>query len=195
MLRRYELIEIYTDSKGEEPYAAYQREVTGLNANPTYIVLDSENKLEVARMAYTVDKQEYLAFLRQGLSNEPQFRSFLEFDGLALVEKVKDADGNVVLDDEGKPKNERVVVLETTGRVEADEGVKVGEDDLDRPLLAYQGAFRGEQEFRVGRNLEPGEYVIRATLVAGVYERDDRTLRGIESRTVRLSFTVTTPSP
>lgn len=195
MLRQYELIEIYTDSKGEEPYAAYQREVTGLNANPTYIVLDSENKLEVARMAYTVDKQEYLAFLRRGLSDEPQFRSFLKYDGLTLIEKVKDADGNVVMESKDKPKTERVVVLETAGKVEADEGVKVGENDLGRPLHAYQGAFQGEQEFRVGSNLEPGEYVIRATLVAGVYERDDRTLRGIESRTVRLSFVVTAPTP
>ena len=87
LLSQFILIEIFTDRLPEErEYADLQKELTGYNANPTYIVFDSVSHLEVAREAYTNSKRQFLEFLEQGLTDTPAFQSQVRFSGLEIVE-------------------------------------------------------------------------------------------------------------
>lgn len=156
-------------------FADVQKKLTGLNANPTYLVFDSKNKLEVARIAYTNSRDDYIAFLKRGLEDEPIFRSVIKYDGLTIVE--------------GKGEEKKtIVVLESESQIDATEGVEVGKTDTGKARLGYKGAFTAKQAFRVGSDLEPGEYVVRTTLLAGVYF--DGKLSEVQSKTIRIPITV-----
>ncbi|MFQ5654187.1 MAG: hypothetical protein ACE5GW_05610 [Planctomycetota bacterium] len=170
LLRRHELFEVFTDGgEEEEQYRRLQKQITGYNANPTYIILSSDDLLEVARSAYTNSGSDFIGFLKKGLTNRPAFRSWIRFTGLEI-----------------KIGEERITVLEPDGLLESDPGEPViyrGE-----AAHAYRGAFRARQAFRVAKGLGPGEYVLRAQLVTGIYDGDER--RETISVPVRLPFEV-----
>ncbi|MGA1487532.1 MAG: hypothetical protein ACO4CW_12455 [Planctomycetota bacterium] len=153
-LRRMERFEIYTDDPDEKHLAALQREITGYNANPTYIVLDSTSRLEVARIAYTNSKGEFLDFLERGLTDVPAFRSQVRFTGTTIIEGGED-----------------VVVLVPEGTLQADAGADAVYQEQE--IRVYDGRFSGSQTFRVGRDLE-GEYPLNLHLVTGLYDGDER---------------------
>ena len=61
LLSQYELFEIYTDDATSEIEATYREQqirITGYYANPTYIVLDSRDQLEVARESFTNSSEQ-----------------------------------------------------------------------------------------------------------------------------------------
>ncbi len=154
LLRQFELFEIFTDDPRELPYAAVQKAVTGYNANPTYIVLDSENHLEVARISFTNSKQEFIDFLKKGLTDRPAFISQVRFTGVELEER-----------------GEAVTVLTERGVMESTEGTLESYDGEE--VYAYRGSFSGRQTFRVARDLD-GKYPITVHLVTGLYSGDER---------------------
>lgn len=156
LLRQFELIEIYTDRlPAEAEYAALQKELTGYNANPTYLVLDSENHLEVARSSFTNSKADFKEFLREGLADRPAFVSRVRIAGLTIEEG-----------------GEEKVVLRSRGPLVSDDGT--AGRFMGRPVTEYRGAFAGSQTFEVGSGLEPGEYVVTVQLVTGLYAGDER---------------------
>ena len=61
-------------------------EYSGYYANPTYIVLDSTDQLEVTRGSFTNSSDEFGEFLAEGLLDRPAFESRIQFDGLTIVE-------------------------------------------------------------------------------------------------------------
>ena len=154
LLRQFETFEIFTDDPTEGEYNALQREHTGYNANPTYIVLDSKNLLEVARFSFTNSKEDFVAFLRKGLTNEPAFASQIRFTGIEIQENGED-----------------VEVLKPKGVLVADEGTveTYGGDDV----RVYRRTFSGSQTFVVQKDLD-GEYPLTAHLITGIYQGDER---------------------
>jgi hypothetical protein len=155
LLERFELVEVYNDHPEEDEYAALQRELTGYNANPTYLVLDSKDRLEVARETFTNSKQRFLEFLEEGLADRPAFRTQVQLTGLEIEEA-------------GRP----VTVLSPRRGLIADEGNP--ERYLAEDVQVYRGRFAGSQEFRVAKGLAPGEYAITVRLVTGLYAGDER---------------------
>ena len=153
-LRQMERFEIFTDDPSEKHLADLAREITGYNANPTYIVLDSQSHLEVARIAYTNSKQEFIEFLEKGLTDEPAFRSQVRFTGTTIQEGGED-----------------VVVLTTDGTLAADEGTTA--QYHGNAVRIYDGKFSGSQTFRVGKDLD-GEYPLNVHLVTGLYDGETR---------------------
>ena len=158
LLRDFDLFEIFTDdsqSPVEERYRDLQMELTGYFANPTYIILGSENGLEVARGAFTNSEQEFIDFLERGLLDLPAFESFVTFGGLEIREG-----------------DRLVTVLEPVGALESAEGTL--ETYLDKEAHAYGGAFSARQRFRLGEDLEAGSYPLRIRFSTGLYRGDDR---------------------
>jgi len=156
LLERFELVEIYNDHPEESAYAALQREMTGYQANPTYFVIDSKDRLEVARETFTNSKQRFFEFLERGLTDRPAFRTQVQISGLEIEEA-------------GEP----VTVLRPKRGLIADEGNP--ERYLGEDVQVYRGRFAGSQEFRLAKGLAPGEYAITVRLVTGLYAGDDRT--------------------
>lgn len=151
LLRQFDSLEIFTDNKYEREYAAVQRRVTGYNANPTYIVLDSENHREVTRTTFTNSKEEFLDFLKDGLRNTPAFASSLEFQELVPL------DGQ--LDD--------TVAFATATPLEADAGTAV--EIYGDKSMAYEGGFRARQSIQLPAELPAGAYRVEAKLITSVY--------------------------
>ena len=161
LFREYTLLEVFTDRPWErEHYAGIQQSLTGTTALPTYIVLDSENRLEVTRNYYTNDDQAFAAFLREGLKNRPGFYSLLRFSNL----------NGLTLDG----------ALESSP---ADEVSYLGETQF-----AYGGAFWAAQRFQVPTTMEPGRYVLRAELLTALYREEKR--GSLVSIPLRLPFEV-----
>ncbi len=162
MLREYELVEIFTDEPTglEDEYKVAQKEITGLNANPTYIVLDQKSGLEITRSDYTTNYEAFHAFVERGLTGPPVFRSVLRYEGIDRVENGK-----------------RYAVLEFDGSVEASPGIKVGQQEVfgssgtlemvDK--MAYTGSFNAKQKFRIPAGLASGQYTIRAKLIGQIW--------------------------
>ncbi len=155
LLRQFELFEIYTDDPLEADYTELQRELTGYNANPTYIVLDSESHLEVAREAFTNSKRKFIEFLETGLTDRPAFHSQIRLTGLSIEEAGKS-----------------VTVLRPSGSLDSSDGAE--ERYLGGPVRAYRGTFDGRLTFTVAEGLEPGEYVLTVQLVTGLYQDTER---------------------
>lgn len=166
LLDQFELFEIYNDHPAETAYAALQREMTGYQANPTYFVLDSKDRLEVARGTYTNSKQVFLEFLRKGLADRPAFRTQVHQDGL-VIEVARKA----------------VEVLRPRGPLVADLGEP--ERYLGEEVRVHRGRFAGSREFRVGKDLEPGNYTLTVRLITGLYDGDQRLRTVSEPRTLR----------
>ena len=152
--QNFETFEVFTDDPSEGDYKALQKKYTGYNANPTYIVLDSENLLEVARISFTNSKADFVAFLKQGMTNEPAFRSQIRFTGVAIQEDGKD-----------------VQVLKPVGPLQADIGTE--ETYRGDDVRAYRTTFSGSQTFIVQKDLD-GEYPLTAHMITGLYEGEKR---------------------
>ena len=184
MLREYELVEVFTDNADglEDAYKAAQREITGINANPTYIVLDAKSRLEIARSDYTTDYDVFKAFVERGLTGPPVFRSALEFEGIERV------DGE-----------ERYRVLERVGSVEAKPGLVVGKQEVfgasgqleSGDKTAYTDGFWAKQKFRVPAGLPGGRYTIRAKLIGQIWTGD--TFVAVDSATAKFQIEVEAP--
>ncbi|MCA8962153.1 MAG: hypothetical protein KDC38_16620, partial [Planctomycetes bacterium] len=150
LMERFELFEVYTD-QDEDEYRAIQERITGINANPTYIVLDSKTQLEVARSGFTNDKEEFVHFIEQGLSDQPVFRSTVHYIGLEID-----------LPDVGP-----LTVLTVDGPIEADPGQVVGMHEVmgasgvleQVEKRAYDGVFTARHRLRVGEACPPGHYI------------------------------------
>jgi hypothetical protein len=155
MLDRFDLVEVFTDHEEEKEYADLQLELTGYNANPTYLVLDSRDRLEVARDTFTNSKQHFLEFLRKGLTDRPAFRTQVHQDGLVI-----------------EVAGEEIEVLRPKGPLVADLGEP--ERYLGEEVRVHRGRFSGSREFRVGKHLEPGTYTLTVRLVSGLYDGDQR---------------------
>ena len=153
LLRQYEIFEIFTDSDSSH-FKPIQKELTGYNANPTYIVLDSNTHLEVARYSYTNSKAAFVKFLKKGLTDSPAFMSQIRFTGLTIQEGGED-----------------VQVLKTKGVLAADPGTDEAYDGEE--VRVYRGKFSGSQTFKVGKDLD-GEYPLTIHLVTGLYDGDTR---------------------
>jgi len=172
LLRQFDLFEIFTDdsqSPVEDRYRELQKKLTGYFANPSYIVLGSQNDLEVARGAFTNSEQDFIEFLERGLLDLPAFQSYITFGGLEIREG-----------------DRLVTVLEPIGALESDEGV--AETYLGADVRAYRGIFSARQRFRVPDDLEAGSYPLRVRLSTGLYRGDER----IEtiSLAIKLTFEV-----
>ncbi|MEC9476650.1 MAG: hypothetical protein VX764_06405 [Planctomycetota bacterium] len=157
LLGQYELFEVFTDdanSEIEASYRGHQIELSGYYANPTYIVLDSQDHLEVARGTFTNSSSEFIEFLEAGLLDEPSFESRIQLDGLQIREAGLD-----------------VTVL-TRDQPWKFTGSTAGQY-LGSAAGQLQGQFSAATVFRVGEDLE-GEYVIRMRLVGGLYRGDER---------------------
>lgn len=157
LLSQYELFEIYTDDATSEIEATYREQqirITGYYANPTYIVLDSRDHLEVARESFTNSSEQFITFLEQGLTDRPAFESRIQIEGLQIREKGQDY----------------TVLTRETPWVYQGEGAARYQG---AEVSAINGAFSASATFRVGENLA-GEYVLRARVVGGIYEGDDR---------------------
>jgi hypothetical protein len=165
-LRRFELVEIYNDHPDERQYALLQLELTGYNANPTYLVLDSRDRLEVARETFTNSKQTFIEFLEKGLTDRPAFLTHLPVTGLVI-----------------EVAGEEVEVFETDGPLVADLGEP--ERYLGGEVRAYRGRFAGSQELRVAAGLAPGTYALGVRLSSGLYDGDERLATISEPRTIR----------
>lgn len=157
LLGQYELFEVFTDdaiSDIEASYRGHQIQLSGYYANPTYIVLDSEDHLEVARGTFTNSSDEFIEFLGAGLLDRPAFESRIQLDGLQIREGGEDV---TVLTREGS--------WTFSGSTDGDYlGATIGQLSAD---------FSAQTTFRVGAGLE-GEYVVRVRLVGGLYRGDER---------------------
>ncbi len=157
LLSQYELFEIYTDDANSEIEATYRDQqilITGYYANPTYIVLDSRDHLEVARESFTNSSKKFIDFLEQGLTDRPAFESRIQLEGLEIREMDEDF---------------TVLIPETPWQYE---GAGVGGFQGEE-VSEIAGDFNATATFRVGENLS-GEYVLRARIVGGVYDGDER---------------------
>ncbi|MEM7262150.1 MAG: hypothetical protein AAF488_09185 [Planctomycetota bacterium] len=176
-LENFELFEIYTDGgKKEDAYRAFQKSITGLNANPTYLVLDSRSQLEVARSAYTNSKEEYVQFIERGQTDRPVFRSTVVYSGLERV-----------LED-GRSTREAFI---TEGAIEADAGEVIGKQSglspegvvIEVDKRAYSGEFWAKQQFRVADDVPPGRYTLRAKLIGQVWGGEEFiTVEGVTAK-------------
>ncbi len=155
LLRQFELFEIFTDTKSFAN-APLQKKLTGYNANPTYIVLDSVTHLEVARFAYTNSKADFVKFLKKGLEDRPAFISQVRFSGTTIQEGGQD-----------------IVVLKPKGVLKVDAGTDETYDG--QKIRVYRGKFSGSQKFIVGKDLDgDGKYPLTVHLVTGLYDGDER---------------------
>jgi len=158
LLGQFELLEIYSDdatSEVEEKYRAHQIEYSGYYANPTYIVLDSADHLEVARGSFTNSSTEFADFLKEGLLDRPAFESRIQLDGLTFEE----AGDEVEVLSRIKPWS---FGGQIDGRYREDEVKELG------------STFQASTTLRVGEELEAGEYFIRLCFVGGLYRGDER---------------------
>ncbi|MDE0960996.1 MAG: hypothetical protein OSB09_09465 [Planctomycetota bacterium] len=158
LLGQFELLEIFTDdatSAVEEGYRSKQIEYSGYYANPTYIVLDSADQLEVTRGSFTNSADEFAEFLRDGLLDRPAFESRLQIDGLTIVENGTE----VTVLTRQQPWN--------YGGQQAAEYRQQGVEQLD-------SRFSASTSFRVAERLEEGEYIFRLRFVGGIYRGDER---------------------
>ncbi|MGB1070669.1 MAG: hypothetical protein ACPG1Z_03305 [Planctomycetota bacterium] len=157
LLSQYELFEIYTDDATSEIEATYREQqirITGYYANPTYIVLDSRDQLEVARESFTNSSEQFISFLEQGLTDRPAFESRIQIEGLEIREKGKDY---------------TVLTRESAWTYQGEEKATYQGTEV----AALNGDFSAFATFRVGADLQ-GEYVLRARVVGGIYDGDDR---------------------
>ncbi len=157
LLSQYELFEIYTDDANSEIEASYREQqirITGYYANPTYIVLDSRDQLEVTRESFTNSSEQFVEFLQQGLTDQPAFESRIQLEGLQIQEK-----GEYFT----------VLIPETPWEYQ---GAEPGSYQ-DNGVSEISGDFSATATFRVGENLS-GEYVLRARIVGGIYSADER---------------------
>ncbi len=157
LLSQYELFEIYTDDATSEIEATYREQqirITGYYANPTYIVLDSRDQPEVARESFTNSSEQFLTFLEQGLTDRPAFESRIQIEGLEIREKGKDY---------------TVLTRESAWTYQGEEKATYQGTEVS----ALNGDFSAFATFRVGDDLQ-GEYVLRARVVGGIYDGDDR---------------------
>lgn len=157
LLSQYELFEIYTDDATSEIEATYREQqirITGYYANPTYIVLDSRDQLEVARESFTNSSEQFITFLEQGLTDRPAFESRIQIEGLEIREKGKDY---------------TVLTRESAWTYQGEEKATYQGTEVS----ALNGDFSAFATFRVGDGLQ-GEYVLRARVVGGIYDGDDR---------------------
>ncbi|MAW77341.1 MAG: hypothetical protein CMJ95_08155 [Planctomycetes bacterium] len=176
LLGQYELFEVFTDdanSEIEASYRGHQIELSGYYANPTYIVLDSKDHLEVARGTFTNSSSEFSDFLKAGLLDRPAFESRIQLTGLQIREAGQD-----------------VTVLTREGPWQFSEN-SAG-DYLGADIDQLVGDFGASTTFRVGEDLE-GEYVIRLRLVGGLYRADER-IRTF-SLPIKLTLQVEAPPP
>ncbi|MGE3167035.1 MAG: hypothetical protein AB7O52_19185 [Planctomycetota bacterium] len=159
LLRQFDLLEIYTDNQIEREQLHYdkvQRQVTGYNANPTYIVLDSENQREVARASFTNSKEEFLQFLRAGVTNRPVFRSEL------IVDELTPLDGQL----------DHTVEWPELPAPKVDSGREA--TYLGQSVRAYMGTFTGTQALLLpSTGLPPGRYRVQARLLTSLYRDDE----------------------
>lgn len=154
LLRHFERLEIFTDNKHEREYSEVQGRVTGYNANPTYIILDSANHREVARTSFTNDKDEFIAFLEQGKENVPAFRSQVVLDELVpLDEQLEDT-----------------VEWPQLDSIVSDPGAVA--QYLGREAREYTGEFRATQALVLPKELPAGRYRVVARLITSIYEED-----------------------
>ena len=157
LLGQYELFEVFTDdatSDIEASYRGHQIQLSGYYANPTYIVLDSTDHLEVTRGSFTNSNDQFTEFLEAGLLDRPAFESRIQLDGLQIRESGED-----------------VTVLTREGSWTFS-GTSPGEY-LGTSAGQVTGDFAASTTFRVGEGLE-GEYVVRVRLVGGLYRGDER---------------------
>ena len=157
LLSQYELFEIYTDDANSEIEASYREQqirITGYYANPTYIVLDSRDQLEVARESFTNSSEQFVEFLQQGLTDRPAFESRIQLEGLQIREKGKDY---------------TVLIPESSWEYEGATQGSYQQKDVSE----ISADFAASATFRVGENLS-GEYVLRARIVGGIYTGDER---------------------
>ncbi|MGE4619816.1 MAG: hypothetical protein AAEJ04_08430 [Planctomycetota bacterium] len=176
LLGQYELFEIFTDDANSEIEASYrdhQIKLSGYYANPTYIVLDSQDHLEVARGTFTNSSSEFVEFLEDGLLDRPAFETRIQLDGLQIREGGEDV---TVLTREGP--------WQFSGN---SAGQYLGSD-----VTQLVGDFSATTTFRVGPDLD-GEYVIRFRLVGGLYRGDER-IRTF-SLPVKMTLDVEAPPP
>lgn len=158
LLGQFELFEIFTDdatSEVEEGYRAKQIEYSGYYANPTYIVLDSTDQLEVTRGSFTNSSDEFAEFLEEGLLDRPAFESRIQFDGLTIVEH-----GTEVT----------VLQQQQPWSYEGQQAGNYRESDVEQLV----SSFSASTSFRVGDRVEEGEYIIRLRFVGGLYRGDER---------------------
>ena len=177
LLGQFELFEIFTDDANSEVEAKYrsrQIEYSGYYANPTYIVLDSADQLEVTRGSFTNSGDEFAGFLGEGLQDRPAFESRLQFDGVSIVE-----DGKTVT----------VLTREQPWLHEGQEAGTYREAGVEQ----LGTRFFASTTFRVGEQLEEGEYIIRVRFVGGLYRGDER-LRTF-SLPIKLALQIVAPSP
>lgn len=170
LLRRFELLEIYTDAREEREYSRKQREITGVNANPTYIVLDSQHQREVTRFTHTNSTEAFKEFLRAGLTDQPAFQSRLRFRALVPL------DGQ----------SEQVFPITPVGTLTSTPGDAV--TVLGVPGRAYPGEFEARQRLALPAELPAGRYRLEVELVTAAYEGE--TWRQALSVPVRLEFLV-----
>lgn len=176
LLGQYELLEVFTDdatSEIEASYRGHQIELSGYYANPTYIVLDSQDHLEVARGTFTNSSSEFIDFLKAGLLDRPSFESRIQLDGLQIREAGQDV---------------TVLTREEPWQFTGNEVSQYLGDSAEQ----LNGDFGASTVFRVGEGLE-GEYVIRLRLVGGLYRGDER-LRTF-SLPIKMTLDVEAPPP
>ena len=157
LLSQYELFEIYTDDAVSEIEASYREQqisITGYYANPTYIILDSTDHLEVGRESFTNSSKDFIAFLEAGISDTPAFESRIQIEGLKISER-----------------GEEVRVLMPEGAWDYSGGV--ASNYMSQPVVSLDTRFSATAQLRVGEDLS-GEYVIRARVVGGLYDGDRR---------------------
>ncbi|MEM7167694.1 MAG: hypothetical protein AAF581_19740 [Planctomycetota bacterium] len=151
LLRQFERLEIFTDNKLEGEYKKVQKEITGYNAQPTFIILDSKHQREVARSSFTNSAEAFKDFLRKGLTDQPVFQSRLKFSKLVPL------DGQM----------SHPIEIDEAGTLTASAGTKTMY--LGEEAMAYTGAFEAAQDIQLPGELEPGKYALDATLETSVY--------------------------
>jgi len=189
-LENYELFEVYTDRKGEEPYKAMQQELTGYMANPTYLVLEPKNLLEVTRSAYTPSAEEYMDFVKRGQSKTPAFRSLVLTGGNGRIAAIDVPDPG--RSDEHATRRKKIAVLEPISPVVADVGEFFSQADANelpsKRRRAYRRAFGATQTFKLAAGVPAGEYSIEVKLITPIYENGE--FVEIVSRLKRFAFNV-----
>ncbi len=147
LFKEFTLLEVFTDRPWErDAYGKNQQEIAATTALPTYVILDSEQQLEVTRSYYTNDDEEFVKFLEEGLENQPGFFSLIRFTNLNGL------------------------------KIEGSLDSSRGEDFTFRGEThsAYHDTFWANQGFQVPKDLKPGKYVLGAELITAVYHGKDR---------------------
>lgn len=155
LLQQMELFEIFTDNSLETAYKNIQREITGYNAQPTFIILDGKHRREVARASFTNSADTFKEFLKKGLTNRPAFQSRLR------IGKLVPLDGQY----------DHPLELEEAGTLDAPVGTAI--QYLGEEAMAYRGEFQGTQSLQLPSDLEPGKYRLDIKLETSVYKGDE----------------------